>query len=215
MTELNNKTNPARPLPTKQQRLRETILATACGGMAIALSTVLSIVKIYQMPQGGSITPASLLPIFFCALAFGPAWGIGIGAVYGLLQFIINPFAAHWASIILDYPLAFALVGLAGFLAAPASRRIGEKNVLRRLSLIPLYHVLIGITLGVAGRFMSSTLSGVIFYGSYAPEGQNVWLYSLIYNGTYILPDMLIIFLLLIPMAALFRPGTAKIRPIA
>ena len=210
MTNSSQDQKPAKALPTRQQILRETILATASGGMAIALSTVLSIIKIYQMPQGGSITPASLLPIFFCALAFGPLWGIGIGAVYGLLQFIIAPYAAHWASIILDYPLAFALIGLAGFLAAPAHRRMTEKNILNRIGMISLPRVFIGIVLGVSGRFMSSVLSGVIFYGSYAPEGQNVWLYSIIYNGSYILPDLLIIFVILIPLVAVFRPRPVR-----
>lgn len=198
--------------PTSLMKNHETILATASGGMAIALSTVLSLIKLYEMPQGGSITPASLLPIFFCALAFGPVWGIGIGAVYGLLQFIISPYAAHWASIILDYPLAFALIGLAGIFAARYDVRIAERNVLRRLGLIPIWHVIIGIVIGVAGRFAASFVSGMIFYGSYAPEGQSAAIYSLIYNTSYILPDMVIIFIVLIPLAAVMkrRPGQPK-----
>jgi len=184
---------------------RETILATASGGMAIALSTVLSLIKLYDMPQGGSITPASLLPIFLCALAFGPVWGIGIGAVYGLLQFIISPFAAHWASIILDYPLAFALIGLAGLFAAKHSERTAERNVLRRIGLVPLWRVIVAIVIGISGRFLSSFLSGMIFYGIYAPEGQSAAIYSLVYNASYILPDMVIIFIVLIPLAAVLR----------
>lgn len=193
------------PKPGNLTRNHETILATASGGMAIALSTVLSLIKLYEMPQGGSITPASLLPIFFCALAFGPGWGIGIGAVYGLLQFIISPYAAHWASIILDYPLAFALIGLAGIFAAKRDDRTGERNILRRLGLIPLWRVVIAIVIGIIGRYLSSFLSGMIFYGSYAPEGQSAAIYSLIYNATYILPDMVIIFIILIPLAAAVR----------
>jgi thiamine transporter len=193
--------------PTILMKNHETILATASGGMAIALSTVLSLIKLYQMPQGGSITPASLLPIFFCALAFGPAWGIGIGAVYGLLQFIISPYAAHWASIILDYPLAFALIGLAGLFSTKYNVRTAERNVLRRLGQIPVLRVIVAIVIGVAGRFAASFVSGMIFYGIYAPEGQSAAIYSLIYNATYILPDMVIIFIVLIPLAAVFRIG--------
>lgn len=191
---------------TTPSKMRETILATACGGMAIALSTVLSLIKLYEMPQGGSITPASLLPIIFCALAFGPVWGIGIGAIYGILQFIISPFAAHWASVLLDYPLAFAMLGLAGLLAASRQRRISEKNILYRIGLISIPRVILAIALGVVGRTLCSVLSGVVFYASYAPEGQNVWLYSLGYNSTYILPDTLILFVILIPLTAVFRP---------
>lgn len=196
---------PLQPL-TKQQKAHETVLATACGGMSIALGTVLSMIKLYEMPQGGSITPASLLPIIFCAMAFGPVWGIGIGAVYGLLQFIIWPYPAHWASVILDYPLAFALLGLAGLFAAPLRRRIAEKNILHRLSLIPFPLVVIGIFVGAIGRFASSFLSGVIFYGSYAAVGQSVWAYSLVYNGSYLLPDLAILIVVFIPLAAVIRP---------
>ena len=80
--------------PVALRQTRETILATACGGMAIALSTILSMFTIYRMPQGGTITPASMLPIIFCALAFGPL-GI-VSPCTCMLQFIIAPFAAHW-----------------------------------------------------------------------------------------------------------------------
>ena len=121
-----------------QQKTRELVLATASGGMAIALGTLLSIFTVIRMPQGGSLTIGSMLPIIFCALAFGPVWGFGIAIVYGALQFIIAPYAAHWASIFLDYPIAFGLLGLAGLFAAPAQQRRSERHVLRRISLMPL-----------------------------------------------------------------------------
>lgn len=191
---------------TTRLKLHESTLATATGGMAIALATVLSLVTLYKMPQGGSITPASMLPILFCALAFGPAWGLGIGAVYGILQFIIAPYTAHWASIILDYPVAFGLLGLAGLVAAPAARRIQEKNILRRLSLISPPRIIMGVLLGMLGRTVSHLISGVVFYASYAKDaGQNPWLYSLIYNITYMLPEAVITLLVLIPLSLVFR----------
>lgn len=193
---------------TNQQTLRETILATACGGMAIALSTILSMFTVYRMPQGGSITPASMLPVIFCAIAFGPVWGIMVGLVHGMLQFILAPFAAHWASVVLDYPLAFGLLGLAGFFAAKKDLRMQQKNIFRRLSLISLPRLVIAIWIAMAGRTACHLLSGVIFYYSYAIDaGMNPWIYSIIYNGTYMIPEAVITTTLLLPLAILFSPS--------
>ncbi len=187
-----------------QQKMREAILATACGGMSIALSTVLSLFTLIHMPQGGSLTPASMLPIIFCALAFGPSWGMSIGAVYGVLQYIINPLASNWASFILDYPVAFGMLGLAGFFAAARMTRVNEKNILRRIGLISLPRILMAVFLAMAGRTVCHVLSGVVFYAEYAGD-QNPWIYSLLYNGTYMLPEMAITCILLLPLASVFR----------
>ena len=193
-----------------QQKTRELVLATASGGMAIALGTLLSIFTVIRMPQGGSLTIGSMLPIIFCALAFGPVWGFGIAIVYGALQFIIAPYAAHWASIFLDYPIAFRLLGLAGLFAAPAQQRRSERHVLRRISLMPLYRIPLAVTVAMLGRLLAHVLSGVIFFASYTPEGQNVWLYSLGYNATYMIPEILITCVLLLPLVYLFKPRQMK-----
>jgi thiamine transporter len=196
-------TGPAKP--SRQLLLRESILATASGGMAIAMGTILSIIPFIKMPQGGSLTPASMLPLVFYALAFGPVWGLGACAVYGILQFVINPFAIHWASLILDYPLAFGLLGLAGLFAAPTPFRLAERNILRRASLVPVPQMLAGVLLGMAGRLACHLVSGVIFYAEYAGD-QNPWIYSLIYNGSYMLPEAIITGVLLTVLLAAFRP---------
>ncbi|MDD2533880.1 MAG: energy-coupled thiamine transporter ThiT [Eubacteriales bacterium] len=194
---------------TNQQtttQMRESILATAAGGMAIALSSVLSLIRVFEMPQGGSVTAASMLPILFVALALGPAWGMGIGAVYGLLQFIIQPYAAHWASVVLDYPLAFGLLGLAGFMARPIQERMAERNLLHRLSAIRWTNILLAVVVGMAGRTLAHVISGVVFYGSYAAEaGQNPWIYSLTYNLSYMIPEAIITLIVLVPLAVVFR----------
>ena len=192
--------------PGSTAKSRETILATATGGMAIALASVLSLIKLFDLPQGGSVTVASMLPILFCALTFGPAWGIGIATVYGILQFVISPYAAHWASVFLDYPLAFGLLGLAGFFAAPAAQRLGERNVLKRLAMITPFNIVLGVVIGMIGRTVSHILSGVIFYASYAEgTGLNPWIYSLVYNGSYMLPEAIITLVVLLPLAFAFR----------
>jgi thiamine transporter len=185
-------------------QMRETILATAAGGMAIALASVLSLVKLFAMPQGGSVTAASMLPILFVALAFGPAWGMGIGAVYGLLQFVIEPYSAHWASIILDYPLAFGLLGLAGFFALPKATRLEERQILRRLGGIHWPMVIVAVVTGMLGRTISHVISGIVFYASYAGD-QNPLIYSLVYNLSYMVPEAVITLIILVPLAAVFR----------
>ena len=185
-------------------QMRETILATAAGGMAIALASVLSLVKLFAMPQGGSVTAASMLPILFVALAFGPAWGMGIGAVYGLLQFVIEPYSAHWASIILDYPLAFGLLGLAGFFALPKATRLEERQILRRLGGIHWPMVIVAVVTGMLGRTISHVISGIVFYASYAGD-QNPLIYSLVYNLSYMVPEAVITLIILVSLAAVFR----------
>lgn len=203
---MNKKNN----LGGRNTKMHESILATASGGMAIALATILSFLILVRMPQGGTLTAASMLPVIFCALAFGPLWGIGIGAVHGLLQFAIAPYIAHWASVILDYPLAFAMLGLAGFFAAPAARRQEKRNVLYRITLISPARMLLAVWIAMGGRMLSHLISGVVFFRSYAVEaGQNPWIYSVLYNGAYMLPEAILTSIILLATAAVLRRHTA------
>lgn len=133
------------------------------AALCIGLSFLLSFIKLFSMPAGGSITAVSMLPILAFAYIYGPRKGILTGLVYSLLQFIQEPFILAPMQVILDYPLAFGALGLAGF---------------ARRSIIP------GIIYGVGGRFVCSWLSGIVFFSDYAPEGMPGWLYSLEYNGT-------------------------------
>lgn len=148
----------------------------ANAALCIALAFVLSYIRLYKLPQGGSITLASMLPIFLFAYAYGVAPGMLVGAAYGILQFIQDAYFVHPVELLLDYPLAFALLGLAG-LASRFSDKWG---------MIP------GIILGTFGRFVCAFLSGVIFFGMYAPEGQSVLVYSAVYNGFYLIPEAII-----------------------
>ena len=86
----------------------------ANAALCIALAFVLSYIRLYKLPQGGSITLASMLPIFLFAYAYGVAPGMLVGAAYGILQFIQDAYFVHPVELLLDYPLAFALLGLAG-----------------------------------------------------------------------------------------------------
>jgi len=131
------------------------------GGLCIAMSFVLSYIRLYRWPQGGSITPGSMLPMFIFAYIFGVKAGIVAGTAYGFLQFIQDPYVVHWAQVLLDYPIAFAAMGLAGL-----SRK----------------HLPISVVMGGLGRFFAHFVSGFIFFGIYAPEGMNPVWYSFTVN---------------------------------
>jgi len=149
------------------------------GAMCLALAFVLSYIKLFSMPMGGSITLVSMLPIFLYANRFGLRRGLLCGLAYGLLQFIQKPEIYHLAQILLDYPLAFAALGLAG----------AVKNLQ------------LGAIIGGAGRFLCHTISGAIFFASYAPAGLNPWWYAFTYNGGYMGAEILLCLILSIPAA--------------
>lgn len=144
------------------------------GGLAAALAIALSYLKLWRMPQGGSVTLENI-PLLIFSLRWGMKAGIGTGVVAGLIQLMLGGYVVHPAQALLDYPLAFGALGLAGSVARP---------------------LWVGLTIGSFMRLACHVLSGVIFFGSYAPEGTNVWLYSTIYNGSYMLPNLVLAFLL-------------------
>ncbi|MHB8926557.1 MAG: energy-coupled thiamine transporter ThiT [Bacillota bacterium] len=157
------------------------------AGVMIALAVILHQIKVYQAPAGGAVTAGSMVPLIYIAVRYGPGLGLLTGAAYGLIDFAFEPFFVHPVQFLLDYPLAFAVLGLAG--------------LLRRW---PAF----GAAFGIALRFVCHLLSGVVFFASSAPAGQNVWVYSALYNGTYLLPELVIsMFLTYFLFAALANMG--------
>ncbi len=140
-------------------------------GLTLALGIVLHMIPLYQLPQGGRITPGSLVPIFVLSIRRGPKIGVLTGIVFGLLVYLIEPFFVHPIQFILDYPLAFSLLGLSGLITN-----------------IPA----LGIVIGTLGRLLSHIISGVVYFSSYAPQGMNPWIYSISYNASVILPDAIL-----------------------
>lgn len=138
------------------------------SAMGIALAMVTSYIKVWEMPMGGSVTLLSMLFICLIGYWFGAKYGIITGAAYGLLQFVVDPYVLSIPQVLFDYLFAFGALGLSGFFS---NRRYGLQ---------------IGYAVGVLGRFVFSTLSGVIFFAAYAPEGMNPWVYSSLYQGTYL-----------------------------
>lgn len=138
----------------------------------VAVAEVLSFVShsFFSLPQGGSIN-LGMVPILWLALRRGPKIGTFAGAVFGIVDLAIEPFVVHPIQLILDYPLPFAALGLAGFFKK-----------------LPVVGVVVGITV----RFVSHFISGIVYFPSYAPEGMSPILYSAIYNATYLVPSMVV-----------------------
>lgn len=147
---------------------------------AIALAVVCSMIKLFEMPMGGSVTLLSMLFIVLIAYWYGPYVGIMTAVAYGLVQFVTEPIFYTIPQMILDYPLAFGALGLAGFFS---KKKFGLQ---------------IGYLVGVIGRFVFATLSGVIFFASYAPEGMNPWIYSMGYQASYLVPEAVVTLLIII-----------------
>ena len=144
------------------------------SAMAMALATVTSMLKLLDMPMGGSITLLSMLFIVLIGYWYGPVAGITTGMAYGLLQFVIEPIFYTIPQMLVDYPLAFGSLGLAGFFCSKK------------------YGLQIGYVVGVIGRFVFAFFSGVLFFAAYAPEDMNVLVYSASYNGSYLAAEGII-----------------------
>lgn len=158
------------------------------SAIMIALATVLAWVsKIIPAPwlQGGSITFASMVPIILVSLMFGLKWGLLSGVVYAVIQMMTGVpapptqnFGYYVLVVLLDYVVAFGVLGL----ASAFYKLCGKKAWA-----IPVSGAIV-TTL----RFVCHILSGVLIWGVYADEGQSVWAYSLIYNGGYMVPEIII-----------------------
>jgi thiamine transporter len=145
--------------------------------LAIALAAVLNMLKIWRMPNAGTVSFV-MLPIIVVALRRGLLVGLVTGALYGVVDFFVDPFPpVHWAQPLLDYPVAYALVGLAGAFSPMWHRAQQEGNRALALASIAL-----AIVTAAVARYAAHTASGVLFFAEYAPEGQPVLVYSALYN---------------------------------
>jgi thiamine transporter len=153
--------------PTKI--LSEIIIFVAMGGALAYVSH-----SFFSLPQGGSIN-LGMVPIFWLALRRGPKIGIFAGGVLGVVDLAIAPFVVHPIQFLLDYPLPFACLGFAGFFRKFS--RVGP---------------VVGVAVGGAGRFLCHFTSGVVYFANYAPAGLSPIVYSIVYNGTYMVPSIII-----------------------
>ena len=146
-----------------------------------SIGLVLDQLSFKIVPQGGSISLV-MLPIIFIALRWGVLAGVTTGLLVGILQMMFGAYILHWAQALLDYVVAFAAIGLAGIAKTPVQKAI-KKQSFRKL----FVYILLAVTLGGMIRFMAHILAGVVFFSAYAGN-QNVWIYSIVYNATFMLP---------------------------
>lgn len=167
-------------MKTKRNRTR----ALCEGAVMVAMSQLLSYLVLYRMPQGGSLD-AAMLPLVVYCVRWGFGWGTLAGFCYGLLQYFIgNGFAISWVALLGDYAIAYTLVGVAGLFK-------GKK-----------FGLIWGCISGCLARFVVHWVVGATVWGEYMPESfwnlpmTNTWVYSALYNLSYIGPDCLIITIL-------------------
>lgn len=149
----------------------------------LGLAAALSMVKIWQMPLGGSVTLLSMLPIAMLSIEYGTRWGFISAFIYALIQMALD-FGSlmSWGltplifagAIIFDYLLAFTAIGCAG--------------IFRKKGLVG---ICTGIGMGMLLRFVCHFTSGTVLFASWCPQGWNAALYSIVYNGTFMLPEMI------------------------
>lgn len=154
------------------------------SAVMIAIATVLSFVKVWQMPLGGSITLLSMLPIAAISMKNGLKWGLETAFIYSLIQLGLDISAVmSWGltsqilfgTIFFDYIFAFTALGLAGIF-----KKHGSKGMC------------LGVFMVMTLKFLFHFISGIVFFGTWAQEGWNIAVYSLCYNGAYMLPEAIL-----------------------
>ena len=172
------------------------------SAVLIALAVVLSLIKVYKLPLGGSVTLLSMLPICVISLKYGLKWGFTCSLLYSVIQLgLALGEVMSWGldvrmwigCIVFDYLLAFGILGLAGIF----------KNK-------PLPLQLVGVSIAIVIRFISHYISGAIFFDIWMPEEfDNPYLYSLLYNGSYMLPEL--IFTVVVAAVVLGAPAMKRL----
>ena len=163
---------------------KKTVYKMTLCAVFVALASVLSLVKIYKLPLGGSVTLLSMLPIVMLSAFLGLRWGMASAFLYSVIQLgfgIVLDGVLGWGltplsligTIFLDYIIAFSVLGFAGVFVTKGVVGIG-----------------IGTALVMVLRFICHFISGVIIFDIWC-EWDSVWIYSLCYNGSFMLPELI------------------------
>lgn len=179
--------------------LTKTRIMVECALM-IALATILAYIPFIQLPQGGSVTLCSMLPIMVVGWRHGLKWGLFTGLVHGIIQMMLGfqnvmyctTIGSMALCILLDYIIAFSVLGAVSIVSKPMKNSLAG---------IACSAVAVGL-----GRYLCSFLSGILIWGGYAPEGTPVWIYSLTYNGSYMIPEIIITTVAAVLVAKLVLP---------
>ena len=165
---------------------RKNLIRLTESAIMLALAIALSFVKILEMPMGGSVTLLSMLPIMLLGIHYGPVWGCSVGLLNAIFQLLMgvakgNVFAytetaaAVIIVVLFDYIVPFTGFGLAG--------------LFRKIK--PMIGCYIGVFFAGFLRFACHFITGFTIWGQWAPEGMSKYYYSLIYNGQYMLPEII------------------------
>ncbi len=166
-----------------KENQKKPIYRLTLSAVFIALATVLSMIKVYEPPLGGGVTLFSMLPIIMISCMFGIKWGLGVSLVYALGQMFISfGEVCSWGltpltlvmTFLIDYILAYFVLGLGGIFA--------KKGYVG---------ICVGTVLAVFLRFICHYITGVFIFDIWC-EWDNVWIYSLCYNGGYMLPEIIL-----------------------
>ena len=190
-------------MKTKQkQQLLSLVEAAILMALAVVLDYLCKLIP-FQFPYGGGIS-ISVLPLIYYTFRRGTLWGLGAGVVFSVLQIITGwypPPAGNWWAfvlcILLDYLLAFSLLGLANLFTKPFVKH-------------PLVGYGVGAVIVCLLRFACSFLSGVILWDAYCPEGMNLWLYSFLYNGGYMIPNAILTGICAVLLCRTLHPKTLR-----
>lgn len=166
------------------------------SALAYLLDFYANILSLKIWPQGGSVSIA-MVPVFLIAYRWGIKGGMLTGFILGLLQFILG-FSQIYTIVqgIIDYFIAFTVLGFAGIFAGKM------KDALNEGKRSWVTDVVLGAFLGSLLRYICHVISGIAFFGEYAPKGQPVLIYSLLYNGTYMLPSFILSAILVVLVIA-------------
>lgn len=164
-------------------KTRLSTRALVFSAMAMALAMVMSMIKLIDMPMGGSVTLCSMFFVCLIGYIYGLRTGLTAAIAYGFLQLVVDPYIISIPQMFTDYIFGFGALGLSGIFS-------GKKN-----------GMLTGYLAGVLGRYFFTFLSGMIFFASNA-AGYNMSapIYSLAYNGAYLGPEAVItVIIILMP----------------
>lgn len=153
----------------------DNIKKICISSFIVALSFILSKIQIIQLPFGGSVTLFVMLIISLPGYIFGLYYGFMVAVAFSILKCIFAGYAINLASILFDYFLSYVVFGITGF---------AHKKKLPKFVLLYLIAVFL--------RFIFACISGIVFFSEYCPEGMNLYVYVITYNGSYIFLEAII-----------------------
>ena len=188
-------------------RKKQNLRVTAECSVLLAMAIVFSFIIIWRMPMGGEITFVSMLPIMLAGFRNGPKAGLLTAFIYSLFQLAFafvsgNVFVYCTTAftfiicVVFDYLVPFTGLGIACVFKNIKKDSVRFKNA----------GIYFGVSCGIVLRFICHYITGVVIWGQWAGE-EGPYIYSLLYNGTYLLPELL---LTLLVCVILFKPQRTR-----